>query len=437
MTSIPIASLKHHISQTVSINGWVHAVRDQKQMQFLVLRDRTGYAQCVHEKASDAGLAECMAALTRESAITATGQVVENAGVRLGGMEIRLEKLVVHSRAQTPLPLDPFAGTPAGIDHRLDHRHLDLRHPRNRLIFEVQTTAEAAMRTYWQQEGFIEIHSPKLMGSASESGAELFALPYFDTTAYLAQSPQFYKQMVMASGFDRVFEIAPVFRADPSFTSRHTTEFTSVDVEIAWIESCEDVMAFEERWLQHVIQTVREHHGQAISDAFDLDLPVPKIPFPRISMAEALAVLSAQGHIPEREGDLDPQGERLLGDYIRHTHGHAFVFVTDYPISVRPFYHMRKADNPALTCSFDLLWNGLEITTGAQREHRLDVLEAQSVEKGMNPEGIRHYLDFFASGCPPHGGFGFGLARMLMVMLGLPSVRETTLLPRTPNRLHP
>ena len=437
MTPTPIASLKHHLSQTVAINGWVHAVRDQKQMQFLVLRDRTGYTQCVHEKASDVALAEHLAGLTRESAITAIGRVIENPGVRLSGLEIRLEKLLVHNRAQTPLPLDPFADTPSGIDHRLDHRHLDLRAPRNRLIFEVQTTAEAAMRAYWQEKAFIEIHSPKLMGNASESNAELFALPYFDTTAYLAQSPQFYKQMAMAAGFDRVFEIAPVFRADPSFTSRHTTEFTSVDVEIAWIESCEDVMAFEERWLQHVIQTVRERHGQAISDAFDLELTIPDIPFPRISMAEALAVLSAQGHCPEREGDLDPQGERLLGDYIRHTHSHAFVFVTDYPISVHPFYHMRKADNSALTCSFDLLWNGLEITTGAQREHRPDVLEAQAVEKGLNPDGIRHYLNFFASGCPPHGGFGFGLARMLMVMLGLPSVRETTLLPRTPNRLHP
>ena len=293
------------------------------------------------------------------------------------------------------------------------------------------------MREYWIRNHFIEIHSPKLMGTASESGAELFALPYFNSTAYLAQSPQFYKQMAMASGFDRVFEIAPVFRADPSFTSRHTTEFTSVDVEIAWIDGHEDVMAFEEQWLQHVIYTVRERHGDAIAENYGVELTVPALPFPRVTMAEALTVLSEQGHAPEREGDLDPKGERLIGEYIRKTRGCDYVFVIDYPVSVRPFYHMRHPGQPELTRSFDLLYRGVEITTGAQREHRPDVLRAQAREKGLDLEVIQFYLDFFKYGCPPHGGFGFGLSRLLMVMLGLPSVRETTLLSRTPNRLHP
>ena len=435
MKYIAISELSKYIGQTVALQGWVHTLRDQKHVQFLILRNRTGSVQVVHEKTG--ALAEKVSALTRESAISISGRVVENPSVRLGGVEIQLAELSVVNAAESPLPLDPFSENVSGIDHRLDWRHIDLRAPQNRLIFEIQTTVEGAMREYWMQNHFIEIHSPKLMGTASESGAELFALPYFNSTAYLAQSPQFYKQMAMASGFDRVFEIAPVFRADPSFTSRHTTEFTSVDVEIAWIDSHEDVMACEEAWLQYVIHIVREKYGDAIAENYGVELMVPEVPFPRVTMVEALMVLSEQGHTPEREGDLDPKGERLLSEYIRKTRGCDYVFVIDYPVSVRPFYHMRHAEHPELTRSFDLLYQGVEITTGAQREHRPDVLKAQAREKGLDLETIQFYLDFFRYGCPPHGGFGFGLSRLLMVMLGLSNVRETTFLSRTPNRLHP
>ncbi len=436
MKYIAISELSKYIGQTVTLQGWVHALRDQKHVQFLILRNRTGSVQVVHEKTG--ALAERVSALTRESAISISGRVVENPSVRLGGVEIQLEGLSVVNVAESPLPLDPFSENVSGIDHRLDWRHLDLRVPSNRLIFEIQTAVEMAMREYWMRNHFIEIHSPKLMGTASESGAELFALPYFNSTAYLAQSPQFYKQMAMASGFDRVFEIAPVFRADPSFTSRHTTEFTSVDVEIAWIDSHEDVMAFEEAMAPAChLCCAGKTYGDAIAENYDVELAVPALPFPRIAMAEALAVLSEQGHAPEREGDLDPKGERLLGEYIRKTRGCDYVFVIDYPVSVRPFYHMRHPEYPELTRSFDLLYRGVEITTGAQREHRPDVLRTQAREKGLDLEVIQFYLDFFKYGCPPHGGFGFGLSRLLMVMLDLSSVRETTFLSRTPNRLHP
>ncbi len=440
MKLISISELSKRIGQTVTLQGWVQTLRDQKHVQFLILRNRTGSVQVVHEKTSHSALAARVSALTRESAISITGRIVKNPGVpapRLGGVEIRLVELSVVNAAESPLPLDPFSESVSGIDHRLDWRHIDLRAPRNRSIFEIQTTVEKAMREYWMQNHFIEIHSPKFMGTASESGSELFALSYFNATAYLAQSPQFYKQMAMASGFDRVFEIAPVFRADPSFTPRHTTEFTSVDVEIAWIESCEDVMACEEQWLQHVIHTVQEKHGDTIAKNYGLEVTVPALPFPRITMAEALTALSERGHTPKRKDDLDPKGERLIGEYIRKTHGCDYVFITDYPVSVRPFYHMRHAEHPELTKSFDLLFRGLEITTGAQREHRPDILKAQAKEKGLDLKTIQFYLNFFKYGCPPHGGFGFGLSRLLMVMLGLPNVRETTFLPRTPNRLHP
>ena len=295
------------------------------------------------------------------------------------------------------------------------------------------------MREYWREQRFIEIHTPKLMGSASESGAELFKVEYFDTTAYLAQSPQFYKQMAMAGGFERVFEIGPVFRANPSFTSRHDTEFTSVNVEIAWIDSHEDVMAFEERWLAHVLGAVKAARGEQIASTFGVELTVPTVPFPRITLAAAKELLREHGHdpVPGPDHDLDPAGERALSGLIAAQHGHEFAFVTDYPSTVRPFYHMRHPDDPALTRSFDLLWRGIELTTGAQREHRHDVLLAQARDKGVDTGPISYYLDFFRYGAPPHGGFGFGLTRLLMQMLGQDNVREVTFLYRGPHRLTP
>ena len=294
------------------------------------------------------------------------------------------------------------------------------------------------MREYWSQQGFIEIHTPKLMASASESGAELFKVEYFDRAAYLAQSPQFYKQMAMAAGFERVCEIGPVFRANPSFTSRHDTEFTSVDTEIAWIDSHEDVMAFEEAWLAHVLAAVKEKHGAEIQETFGAEVIVPSLPFPRVTLKQAKAMLREHGHqAPGAEHDLDPPSERALSQIIAEQHGHEFAFVTDYPTSVRPFYHMRHEDNPKLTKSFDLLWRGIELTTGAQREHRYERLLANAEEKRVDIAPIQYYLDFFRYGAPPHGGYGFGLTRLLMQLLAQDNVREVTFLYRGPHRLEP
>jgi aspartyl/asparaginyl-tRNA synthetase len=354
--------------------------------------------------------------------------------VKLGGLELRLEELQVDSRAEPELPI----AADSALDKRIDWRYLDLRRPDRRLIFEVQTTVEHAMREFWRQQGFIELHSPKLMGSASESGAELFKVEYFERTAYLAQSPQFYKQMAMAAGFGRVFEVGPVFRANPSFTSRHDTEFTSVDVEISWIDSHEDVMAFEEAWLAHVLEVVAAEHGEAVEETFASQVVVPSLPFPRVTLAEAKEMLREQG-VSAAGGqlDLDPAGERALSALVKERYGHEFVFVTDYPTAVRPFYHMRHAADPGLTKSFDLLWRGIELTTGAQREHRYEQLVAQAREKGVETDSIQYYLDFFRFGCPPHGGFGFGLTRLLMRLLAQDNVREVTFLYRGPHRLMP
>ncbi len=417
---------------TVTVAGWVQALRLQRAMQFVIVRDHTGTVQVTHRRGGGP-LEAVLDGLTAESAVRVTGQVKANPVVTLGGLELIPETVTVENLAQAPLPIDERTG-PEG---RLDWRFLDVRRrAAARLVFQVQTTVERAMREFACTEGCTEMHTPKLMGTASESGAEVFELGYFGRKAYLAQSPQFYKQMAIAAGVDRVFEIGPVFRAEPSFTARHATEFTGVDVELAWIDSVEDVMSFEERMLAHVLATVAAAHGAAIEEHFTTEVTVPRLPFPRLTMAEARQISGTASGDSSR-ADLDHAGELAVGARVRAETGHEFAFVTEYPASVRPFYHLRPDGKPQLTASFDLLWKGLEITTGAQREHRYDVLLAQAAEKGLRPEPMTDYLNCFRYGCPPHGGFGLGLGRLLMILLGLDSIRDVTFLFRGPNRLTP
>jgi aspartyl-tRNA synthetase len=429
MIRTPIADLRAHVGSTVTIAGWAQALRLQRAMQFIIVRDHTGTVQVTHRRDGSA-LESALDSLTAESAVRVTGRVVANPVVSLGALEFIPETVTIENLAGTPLPIDAHTG-PEG---RLDWRFLDIRlRPAARLVFEVQTTVERAMREFAYAEGCTEMHTPKLMGTASESGAEVFEAGYFGRPAYLAQSPQFYKQLAIAGGVDRVFEVGPVFRAEPSFTSRHATEFTGVDVELAWIDSVDDVMSFEERMLAHVLSAVTAEHGGAIEEHFKTEVTVPRVPFPRLTLAEALA-LSPSGCA---RGDLDPAGERAVSARVLSETGHEFVFVTEYPASVRPFYHLRPDGKQDLTASFDLLWKGLEITTGAQREHRYDVLLAQAAEKRLSPEPVQWYLDCFRYGCPPHGGFGLGLNRLLMVLLGLDSIRDAMFLFRGPNHLVP
>ena len=429
----------------VSISGWVETVRDQKKVQFVILRDETGAVQLVNpatrpdpeggEQDADAlALTALISELSTGTFLTATGELKHDERVKLGGVEIKLASLEI---AASALPETPIAAD-SGLDKRMDWRFIDLRQRRNALIFRVSTTFEHAMRSYWVENDYVELHTPKLMSTPAEGNAELFALEYFgEQTAYLAQSPQHYKQMAQAAGFGKIFEIGDVFRADPSFTSRHATEFTSVDAEISWIDSYEDVARMQEELLATAIQAVADKHGAEIKELFDIDVVVPTIPFPRIPLAEAREIVKARGYdIPRTDGDLDPEGERQISAHAEETYGHEFVFITDYHPEIRPFYHMRNAET-GLTNSYDLLFKGVEITTGAQREHRIDVLEAQAVEKGLSLEGLEHYLDFFRYGVPPHGGFGMGLARVLMLMLGESSIREVTYLFRGPTRLSP
>ncbi|GAA3642564.1 aspartate--tRNA(Asn) ligase [Microbacterium awajiense] len=427
------------------VSGWVETVRDQKKVQFVILRDETGAVQLVNpatrpaedgsEQDADAlALTDTISNLAHGTFLTVRGALKHDERVKLGGVEVKIGTLEI---AAASLPETPIAAD-SGLDKRMDWRFLDLRQARNNLIFRVQTTLEHAMRSYWVERDYIEIHSPKLMASPAESRAELFSMEYFgDQTAYLAQSPQHFKQMAQAAGFGKVFEIADAFRADPSFTSRHATEFTSIDSEISWIDGYEDVASMQEELLAAAFAAVKEKHGAEIEELFGVTVEVPTLPFPRIPLAEAREIVAARGYeIPRADGDLDPEGERQVSAHVKETFGHDFVFVTDYHPEIRPFYHMRDVET-GLTKSYDLLYNGTEITTGAQREHRIDVLEQQAAEKGLDLEGLEHYLDFFRYGVPPHGGFGMGLARLLMLMLGESSIREVTFLFRGPTRLAP
>ncbi|KKU85372.1 MAG: Aspartyl-tRNA synthetase [Parcubacteria group bacterium GW2011_GWA1_47_9] len=437
MERVHISEIKKYVGQQVKIAGFVQIIRDQGSIKFLIIRDISGIIQVVITKAS----AEAMAtaeSLSLESVVEIIGLAKEEKQAP-DGIEIAAENISVLSLAspELPIPVNEKGQEETDIQKRLDWRWLDLRKPEKSLIFKVWTLMEQSFREYWTQNGYIEIHSPKFMSTPSESGAELFEVKYFDRKAYLAQSPQFYKQMAIAAGFEQVFEIGPVFRANQSFTSRHDTEFTGYDSEISFIESHQEVMQEESKIIQYILERIKERYGKEILALYGRDLIVPAIPFPQVTMEQAKEILKKLGIPSEKDGDLSPEEERKLSEYIMEKEGHEFVFVTEYPVEVRPFYHMRLKQNPKLTKSFDLLWNGLEITTGAQREHRYDILIAQAEEKGLKLEPIQFYLNFFKYGCPPHGGFGLGPSRMLMKMFNVGNVREVTYLYRGVKRLEP
>lgn len=413
----------------------MQTIRDQKRVKFLVLRDVSGVAQI---SVSNPDLFPIVKNLTLESVVKIVG-LVKKEPQAPQGIEIVAAQIDVLSPADPELPIPVVEKSRHETDQqkRLDWRWIDLRKPRNVLIFQIWTAMERAFVDWLSDRGYIQIHSPKLMNSPSESKSELFSLPYFETTAYLAQSPQFYKQMAMAAGLEKIFEIGPVYRANPSFTSRHDTEFTMYDLEISFTESHLDVMREESLLICHLLQVLRDKLGSRIKRVFGTEVVVPALPFPQVTMAEAKQMLQKKGVPSEKESDLSPEEERQLAGIIFERFGHEFVFVTEYPVAGRPFYHMRLESDPGLTKSFDLLWKGLEITTGAQREHRYEILSRQAVEKGHNLEKLQHYLNFFKWGCPPHGGLGFGPSRFIMKLLNLANVREVTYLYRGINRLTP
>jgi aspartyl/asparaginyl-tRNA synthetase len=428
-----VCDLSQHLGQRVVLHGWVDGLRRARTLRFLTIRDRSGTVQAVHR--GPAGTEE-IDALTRESAVRVTGTVRKPAEPRFGAVEIEVEALDVLAAAEA-LPQGGRAEEAA----RGAHRHLDLRRPERSLLYEVQTTLEAALRQFALDRAFVEIHSPKITAGGSESGATVFEVPYFGETACLVQSPQFYMQMAMAAGFDRVFEIGPVFRNEPGVTPRHATEFTIAHFELSWIDSHEDLMAFEEQLLRHALTVVEAVHGASIERHFGVAVEVPPASIPRIPLSDAGSLLSDGG------SRLLHRAEQALSKQAQERYGHSFVFLTGYPADARPFYTMREpaprdAALPETSRSFDLLWRGLELTSGGQRESRHDVLRAQMLEAGLEPEVLElylepYFLELFRHGCPPHGGFGIGLNRLMMALLGQPSIRETSFVFRGPGVFRP
>ncbi len=433
-----------HIDEQVRVQGFVENIRNSKAMAFIVLKDITGKIQITLEKEPNPQLAEIVDTITQDSVITVTGKVIKNEYVKMGGIEILPEAITVESiaaalpivRKEIPATKKKQAVERSSIDQRIDYRWIDLRTDENQMMFKVQTVLVNALRQFLLKKNFIEIHTPKLIGAASESGADVFEVKYFDRKAYLAQSPQFYKQMAMAAGFERIFECGPVFRAEKSFTSKHTTEFTGFDLEFSYITSFRDVMKLEEELLRSALAEVKEAYGEQILEMFGKEVIVPETPFPVVKLRDLYDGLEKEfGYsVPESEkGDLTTEAERLSYEWVKKHYNHEFLFVTDYDAEKRAFYHMR--DENGVPLGYDLIWRGVEITTGAQREHRYEVLKKQAQEKGLDKD-VEFYLEFFAYGCPPHGGFGLGVDRLTMLLLGLP-IKEAMFIFRGPTRLNP
>jgi len=434
MSRILITEAKKQETGEVTIAGWVRNLRAHKGVVFVDLVDISGAMQIV--LASGQGGYELAEKLTMESVIEVGGTLQLKPSKKNDPNPIKDYELAVSSARlislaaeNLPIPVLTKVDNEANLDNRLDWRWLDLRRPEHQLIFKVWTKLEEGARQYFQENNFFQIYTPCLMSTSSETGSEVFAVKYFDRPAYLSQSPQFYKQMAMASGLEKVFMVGPVFRAELSFTTRHVTEFTGWDFEVSYIDSHADIMSIEEDLLIAGFKKVKADLG--------LEIDIPAKPFPKITLAEAKAKLKAASVKSEKDWDFSTEEEKELSVIIKKETGHDFVFVTDYPIEARPFYHMRHEDNPALTKSFDLLYRGLEITTGSQREHRIEILEKQAVEKGMNLEELKDYLNFFRYGCPGHGGIGMGPGRLVMKMLDLGSIKEACFLPRDVKRLTP
>jgi len=437
MKKIYFKNLNEYFNQEITIEGFVDNIRDLQYVQFLIIRDTTGKIQVTIEKNKENyKLNKIVSNLTSESTVKITGTLYQNEKVKLNGIELIPNDIIVTSKCLEDLPINYKDSKSATIDTKLNYRFLDLRNEKNILMFKVQTCMINAMREFVVKNNFTEIHTPKIIGTASETGSEVFEVKYFDRKAYLAQSPQFYKQMAMCSGFEKVFEIAPAFRAENSNSYRHTTDFTSFDIEISYIETLEELMNFEEDLFIAGLSAVKKQYGTQIKELFNIDVIVPTKPFPRIKLEELYKELeNIYGFKMNYEdvGDMNSEAEKLASKYIMEKYGHEFVFITDFSAKKRAFYHKRENGIPQ---GADLIWKGCETTTLALREHRYDILCEQAKEKGLG-EDVKFYLEFFKYGCPPHGGFAIGVDRITMLLLETNSLKETMFIFRGPNRIEP
>lgn len=437
MKKIYFKNLNAYLEQEITIEGFVDNIRILQYVDFLIIRDTTGKVQVTIEKnTSNESLTKIVSTITPESTVKITGILHKNDKVKLNNMELIPTNITVTSKCLEELPLNYKDSKSAAIDTRLNYRFLDLRSEKNILMFKVQTCMINAMREFVIKNNFTEIHTPKIISTASESGSEVFEVNYFGRKAYLAQSPQFYKQMAMCAGFEKVFEIAPAFRAENSNSYRHTTDFTSFDIEISYLNNLEELMDFEENLFIAGLTAVKEKYEKEIKELFNVEIIVPTKPFPRIKLEELYKILEEEyGYKMNYEdvGDMNAESEKLASKYVKEKYGHEFVFITDFSAKKRAFYHQRKNGIPQ---GADLIWKGCETTTLAIRENNYEILCKQAKEKGLDKD-VKFYLEFFKYGCPPHGGFAIGVDRITMLLLETGSLKETMFIFRGPSRLEP
>lgn len=428
------ADLAQHVGEHVRIAGWLHRRRELKSVSFLIVRDRSGLAQVVIAASGDAGPAAAPG-LPEETVIEVSGLVTANPQAP-GGAELTGPVITSLSGPAAPPPFDLYRpAITAGLPTILDHAPTTLRHPALRAGFEIAAASVAGFRTALHDLGFTEVHTPKIVASATESGANVFGIDYFGQPAYLAQSPQFYKQALVGV-FERVFEVGPVFRAEPHDTARHLAQYTSLDAELGFIADHHDVMAV----LRDVVAGMADGAAGAGAalDLLELTLPVVPAQIPEIHFADAQKLIATHtGRDPRGEPDLAPEDERWLGDWALHEHGSEFLYVTGYPMAKRPFYTHPDPARPGFSNSFDLIFRGLELVTGGQRLHRHADYLAALAERGEDARPYAGYLQVFEHGMPPHGGFAIGLERWTARLTGAANVRQVTLFPRDLHRLSP
>jgi len=414
--------------EEVSIAGWVHEKRDLGGVFFLIVRDISGFAQVtLHKGEVEKGLFERMKKVPRESVVAIEGKVKSEKKAP-SGYEILPERMEVLSEASQVLPLDTTGKVGAELDTRLDARFMDLRTERTKQIFIIRSRVLKAIRDFFDEHGFIEINTSKIVSAATEGGTALFPISYFEREAFLNQSPQLYKQMLMASGFDRVYEIAPIFRAEEHDTTKHLNEATSVDIEVAFV-SDEAVMAILEELIAFAYSKVVDYPGLT---KLNLNLEVPKIPFRRITYDDAIELLSGAGEEIEWGEDLGTSAERTLGEIIGELY-----FITDWPCAIKPFYAQPAAEGKSICNAFDLMHPRLELASGSQRVHSYELLKRSIESKGLSADSFEFYLAAFRYGMPPHAGWGLGVERLLMSMLEIENIREVVLFPRDRRRLAP
>ena len=421
----------------ITVGGWVQDIRNLGGISFIQLRDRSGVIQVTAVKKKNPELFMEITSLQRESVIEVKGEVKESKEAKKG-FEVLPHEFAVLNAAESPLPLGVVDKVGADLDTRLNNRFIDLRKEEIRAIFRVRAATLEGIRRYLSGEGFVEVTTPKIVAAGAEGGATLFPIKYFDKNAYLAQSPQLYKQNLMASGLDRVYEIAPAYRAEASDTVRHIAEFTSLDVELAFIESSDDVMAVAEGIVDSSLRHVSDSAAGELA-ILGVEVKAPSTPYPRVPYDEAIDLLRSSEMDIDHGDDLGTEGEKLLGEIMLETRRAELYFIKQFPTSLKrgTFYAKRDDDDPEVTGYFDLDYRGQEIVSVGQREHRYAVLTEQMRENGMDLDSFEFYLKAFRYGMPPHGGFGFGIERYVQKMLGLPNIRETVLYPRDRVRLIP